>query len=122
MEVRVARELYVAKDEIDKKDAIERLNATRRRTIDVTKAPNQTGGSHILSYAKSGAPDVSGALIGTAEEIFEKLVALNEAGAEYVILSVLGGSRHSLRRFANEMIPEFNCDRAAGRGNRLSLA
>ena len=34
----------------------------------------------------------------------------------------LGGSRHSLRRFANEMIPEFNCDRAAGRGNRLSLA
>jgi len=100
MEVCVARELYVAKDQKDQKDkedAIERLNATRQRTIDVSKAPNQSGGSHILSYAKSGAPDVSGTLIGTTEEIYDKLVALNEAGAEYVILSVVGpGKRLSL--------------------------
>jgi alkanesulfonate monooxygenase SsuD/methylene tetrahydromethanopterin reductase-like flavin-dependent oxidoreductase (luciferase family) len=122
MEVCIARELYVAKDQNDKADAIERLNATRRRTIDVSKAPNQSGGSHILAYAKSGAPDVSSALIGTIEEIFEMLVALNEAGAEYVILSVLGGSRHSLRTFANEIMPEFNSDLAADRGKRLSLA
>ena len=116
MEVCVARELYVAKDQKDKEDAIERLNATRQRTIDVSKAPNQCGGSHILAYAKSGAPDVSSTLIGTTDEIHDKLVALNEAGAEYVILSVLGGSRHSLRQFANEIIPEFNSDRAVGRG------
>jgi hypothetical protein len=45
----------------------------------------------------------------------------NEAGAEYVILSVLGGSRHSLRQFANEIMPEFNSDRSAGRRKRLSL-
>jgi alkanesulfonate monooxygenase SsuD/methylene tetrahydromethanopterin reductase-like flavin-dependent oxidoreductase (luciferase family) len=121
MEVCVARELYVAKDRKDKEDAIERLNATRQRTIDVSKAPNQSGGSHILAYAKSGTPDVSSTLIGATEEIYDKLVALNEAGAEYVILSVLGGSRHSLRQFANEIIPEFNRDRAAGRGKRLSL-
>jgi hypothetical protein len=47
---------------------------------------------------------VSSTLIGTTEEIYDKLVALNEAGAEYVILNVLGGSRHTLRRFANEII------------------
>jgi alkanesulfonate monooxygenase SsuD/methylene tetrahydromethanopterin reductase-like flavin-dependent oxidoreductase (luciferase family) len=64
---------------------------------------------------------VSSALIGTTEEIYDKLVALNEAGAEYVILSVLGGSRHTLRRFAKEIIPEFNSDRAVGPGKRLSL-
>ena len=116
-----SRELYIAKDQKDKEDAIERLNAMRQRTIDVSKAPNQSGGSHILAYAKSGAPDVSSTLIGTTEEIYDKLVALNEAGAEYVILSVLGGSRHSLRQFANEIIPEFNNDRAVGRGKRLSL-
>ena len=121
MEVCVARDLYIANDRKDRADAIERLNAVRQRTIEVSKAPNRSGGSHILSYAKSGAPDVSSALIGTAEEIHDKLVALNEAGAEYVILSVLGGSRHSLRRFANEMIPEFNRDHAAGRAKRLSL-
>jgi alkanesulfonate monooxygenase SsuD/methylene tetrahydromethanopterin reductase-like flavin-dependent oxidoreductase (luciferase family) len=121
MEVCVARDLYVAKDRKDTEDAIERLNAVRQRTIEVSKAPNQSGGSHILSYAKSGAPDVSSALIGTTEEIFEMLVALNEAGAEYVILSVVGGSRHSLRQFANEIIPAFNGDRSVGRGKRLAL-
>jgi alkanesulfonate monooxygenase SsuD/methylene tetrahydromethanopterin reductase-like flavin-dependent oxidoreductase (luciferase family) len=110
-EVVVARDLYVAKDRQDKEDAIERLNANRQRTIDVSKAPNRTGGSHILSYAKSGAPEVASTLIGTADEIYDKLVALDEAGAEYVILSVLGGSRPSLRQFANEIIPEFNSNR-----------
>jgi hypothetical protein len=34
---------------------------------------------------------------------------------------VLGGSRHTLRQFANEIIPEFNSDRAVGREKRLSL-
>ena len=77
------------RSELDKEDAIERLNAMRQRTIDVAKAPNQSGGSHILAYARSGAPDVSSTLIGTTEEIYHKLVALNEAGAEYIILSVL---------------------------------
>src|ERR1700761_144961 len=121
MEVCVARELYVAKDRKDKEAAIERLNATRQRTIDVSKAPNQSGGSHILAYAKSGAPDVSSTLTGTTEEIHDKLVALNEAGVEYIILSMLGGSRHSLRRFANEIMPEFSSDRAVDRGKPLSL-
>jgi alkanesulfonate monooxygenase SsuD/methylene tetrahydromethanopterin reductase-like flavin-dependent oxidoreductase (luciferase family) len=121
MEVCVARELYVAKDRKDKEDAIERLNAGRQRTIEVSKAPNQSGGSHILSYAKSGAPDVSSALIGTTEEIHDKLVALNDAGVEYVVLSVLGGARPTLRQFANEIIPEFNGDRAVGREKRLSV-
>ena len=122
MEVVVARELYIAKDQKDREDAIERLNAARQRTIDVSKAPNQSGGSHILAYAKSGAPETSSTLIGTTEEIYDKLAALNEAGVEYVILSVLGGSRHSLRQFANEIMPEFNSDRAADRRKRLSLA
>jgi hypothetical protein len=83
------------------------------------EAPNQSGGSHILSYAKSGMPDVSSTLIGTTEEIHDKLVALNEAGVEHVILSVLGGSRYTLWRFADEIIPEFNS--AVGREKRLSV-
>ncbi len=122
MEVCVARELYIANDRSDKEDAIERLNKGRRRTIDVSKAPNRSGGSHILSYAKSGEPDTSSALIGTTEEIYDKLVALNEAGAEYVIVSVLGGSRPTLRRFASEIIPEFTSDRVVGDEKRASVA
>lgn len=84
MHVCVARELYIAKDQQDKEDAIERLNTTWQRTIEVSKAPSQSGRSHILAYAKSGAPDTSNTLIGTTDDIYDKLVALNETGAEYV--------------------------------------
>jgi hypothetical protein len=45
----------------------------------------------------SSARPTSSTLIGTTEEIYDKLVALNEAGVEYVILSVVGpGKRLSL--------------------------
>ena len=47
----------------------------------------------------SPARPTSSTLIGTTEEIYDKLVAPNEAGAEYVILSVVGpGKRLSLMR------------------------
>ena len=78
MDVCVARELYIAKDQQDKEDAIERLNAMRQRTIDVSKAPNQSGGSHILAYAKSGAPDTSSTLIGTATHQKQRPAATEE--------------------------------------------
>lgn len=121
MEVCVARDLYVAKDQKDKESAIERLNASRQRTIDVSKAPNQSGGSHILSYAKSGTPDTSTSLVGTPDEICDKLVAMKAAGVEYVILSILGGSRQSLRQFARDIIPAFAGSGPADREKRLSL-
>ena len=110
-EVAVARDLYIANDEQDKEAALERLNTARQRTIDHARAPNQAQGSHILSYAKGGEmPSTESTLIGTVEEIHDKVAALHEAGVEYLILSVLGGSRHTLHRFAMEIMPEFGHD------------
>ncbi len=110
-EVAVARDLFIAKDASEKEAAIERLNKSRQRTIDVARAPNQTSGSHILSYAKGGnMPPTDSSLIGTIDEIREKLAALQDAGVGYVILSILGGSRHTLHRFATEIMPEFGAD------------
>lgn len=106
-EVAVARDLFVAKDESDKQAAIERLNLSRQRTIEHARAPDKAGGSHILSYAKGGLPPTDSALIGTVAEISDKLHALREAGAGYLICSILGGSRDTLHRFADEILPEF---------------
>ncbi|MGU7768678.1 LLM class flavin-dependent oxidoreductase [Burkholderia sp. MR1-5-21] len=107
-EVAVARDLFIATDEQDKQAAIERLNQSRLRTIEHARAPNQAGGSHILSYAKGGQmPSTESALIGTVDEIRDKLHALQEAGAGYLICSILGGSTDTLRRFADEILPEF---------------
>ena len=69
-EVAVARELFIAKDASDKQAAMERLNQSRQRTIDVARAPNQSSGSHILSYAKNGnLPSTESTLFGTIDEI-----------------------------------------------------
>jgi alkanesulfonate monooxygenase SsuD/methylene tetrahydromethanopterin reductase-like flavin-dependent oxidoreductase (luciferase family) len=58
--------------------------------------------SHILGYADSDAE----ALIGTAEGIIDRFAALEAAGAAYVLLSGQG-SRPSLRRFADKVMPKF---------------
>ena len=106
-EVAVARELFIAKDEQDKQAAIERLNTGRQRTIEHARAPDKAGGSHILSYAKEGLPPTDTALIGSVAEIRDQLHALKEAGAGYLIFTILGGSRDTLQRFAGEIMPEF---------------
>ncbi|VVE23562.1 LLM class flavin-dependent oxidoreductase [Pandoraea anhela] len=105
--VAVARELYVATDDDDKLAAIERLNAARKRTINHAQAPGKAGGAHILSYANGSLPPTDSALIGTPDEIREMIRALHDAGANYLILTVLGGSLNTLRRFAHEIMPEF---------------
>jgi alkanesulfonate monooxygenase SsuD/methylene tetrahydromethanopterin reductase-like flavin-dependent oxidoreductase (luciferase family) len=45
-------------------------------------------------------------VIGTAEEIVERLAALAEAGVAYVLLFGQG-SRDNLRRFAERVMPKF---------------
>ena len=47
------------------------------------------------------------ALIGTPEEIVERLVRLRAGGIEYVLLIDVGGSLPALRKFAREVMPEF---------------
>ena len=89
--------------------------------VEVARAPNQTRGSHILAYSASRAPDNDSALIGTAEEICDKLAALHAAGAEYLIVNVVGLSRTTLRRFAEEIAPGFAAEPApATRTDALS--
>jgi hypothetical protein len=47
------------------------------------------------------------ALIGTPEEIFDRLEWLRVGGEEYVLLIDVGGSLSALRTFAREVMPEF---------------
>jgi alkanesulfonate monooxygenase SsuD/methylene tetrahydromethanopterin reductase-like flavin-dependent oxidoreductase (luciferase family) len=47
------------------------------------------------------------ALIGTPEEIVDRLERLRVGGVEYVLLIDVGGSLPALRTFAREVMPEF---------------
>ena len=104
MQVAVARQLYVAKDQADKEGALVRQAELARRTIEVSRAPGRDAGSHVLGYV--GETETH-ALFGTPEEIGGMLRALNEVGAEYVLLIVSGGVEQ-LRRFALEIMPGFD--------------
>jgi alkanesulfonate monooxygenase SsuD/methylene tetrahydromethanopterin reductase-like flavin-dependent oxidoreductase (luciferase family) len=110
MEVAVARDVYVARDRADKEEALSHHNTMKQRTIEVSRAPDRAGGSHVLSYAHSTDSDAS-TFYGTPDEIFEKLRALETAGVEYVLINSTGGSRESLRRFAREIMPAFSRQR-----------
>jgi alkanesulfonate monooxygenase SsuD/methylene tetrahydromethanopterin reductase-like flavin-dependent oxidoreductase (luciferase family) len=78
----------------------------RRRTIEVSRAPDRAGGSHILAYDHDDA-DNQAALYGTPDEIVPKLEELRAAGVNYVLGNFGGTSRSSLQRFAREIVPSF---------------
>jgi alkanesulfonate monooxygenase SsuD/methylene tetrahydromethanopterin reductase-like flavin-dependent oxidoreductase (luciferase family) len=105
-QVAVARQLYVAKDEADKRAALVRQAGYTQRTVDVSRAPDARRGSHVLAYADKAGGTEENALYGTPDEIAAGLAALRDAGVEYVLLTVQGG-REQLRRFARDIMPAF---------------
>jgi len=106
MQVVVARQLYVAKDEADKQAALARQAAYTQRTVDVSRAPDQARGSHVLAYADKKGGTEENALFGTPDEICGMLEALRAAGVHYVLLTIAGG-REQMRRFARDIMPAF---------------
>jgi alkanesulfonate monooxygenase SsuD/methylene tetrahydromethanopterin reductase-like flavin-dependent oxidoreductase (luciferase family) len=104
--VAVARQLYVARDQADKQAALARQAAYTQRTVDVSRAPQESGGSHVLAYADKPGGTEEHALYGTRDEICAGLEELRSAGADYVLLTIAGGAPQ-LRRFAREIMPVF---------------
>jgi alkanesulfonate monooxygenase SsuD/methylene tetrahydromethanopterin reductase-like flavin-dependent oxidoreductase (luciferase family) len=107
MGVVVARQLYVARDRADAEAALARQAKFTQRTVSVSRSPTSKGGSHVLAYTDKSGGTEEYALYGTPEEICAKLTRLNDAGARYILLTVLGG-KEQLRRFAHEVMPAFS--------------
>ena len=111
MRVAVARDMFVAYSAAEKEAAIARNKQFHQRILNVARAPDRAGGSHILAYAHSDEQEQASPLIGTPDEIAAKLEGLRDVGVRYVILG--GGSRESLRRFARDIFPAFADERVA---------
>ena len=101
----------------DLSNALDRAARMRQRTIDVARTPGQSGGSHVLSYSTSASGIEAAALCGSPDDIARKLEALQAVGVHYLLASMGGGSRDTLRRFAREIAPEFNTRAAAPAGD-----
>ena len=113
MSVAVARDVYIARDEADRRAALERNQRMRQRTIEVARAPGRSGGSHILSYADNRGNNEAVALYGSSDAVAEQVEALRAVGVTYLLANMGGGSRESLRRFALEIMPRFKQDAPA---------
>lgn len=122
LSVAVARDVYVARDDTDKQAALERNARMRQRTVDVARAPGQTGGSHVLSYATSTSGNEAASLCGDPDEIARKLEVLQSMGVSYVLASMSGGSRDSLRRFAQEIAPSFCASESGAKYQNINRA
>ena len=81
------------------------LDNVRKLTVN----PNGAASTMAVptSPAEFRAQTEKTALIGTPEEIIEKLQFIEAQGIEYVLLMDVGGSIESLRRFAREVMPAF---------------
>jgi hypothetical protein len=51
---------------------------------------------------------LQGALIGTVDEIVERLYQLKEGGINYILLVDAGGGIEGLRKFAKDIEPQIN--------------
>jgi alkanesulfonate monooxygenase SsuD/methylene tetrahydromethanopterin reductase-like flavin-dependent oxidoreductase (luciferase family) len=104
--VTVARQLYIAKDKVETRAALERQAINNERMAAVSRWPDMKGGSHILNYADKAGGTIENAMFGTPDEIASALEALRRAGAESIIFAMAGGREH-LRRFALDIMPAF---------------
>jgi alkanesulfonate monooxygenase SsuD/methylene tetrahydromethanopterin reductase-like flavin-dependent oxidoreductase (luciferase family) len=104
LQIAVARQLYIAKDQADKDAAIRQQAVYTGRTVAVSRAPGRKGGSHVLAYADKAGETEANAIYGTPDEISLMLEALSRVGVEYVLLTIAGG-KEQLRRFAREIMP-----------------
>ncbi|MBX9843715.1 MAG: LLM class flavin-dependent oxidoreductase [Xanthobacteraceae bacterium] len=124
MQVAVARQMHVAGDKVEAAQALKRAAANTQRTVDVSRQPGGSAGSHVLSYADRPGATEAHTLYDTPDGISAKLEALRQAGVAYILLTTLGGSAQ-LRRFARDIMPAFSQakePRGAATANEPTLA
>jgi len=97
MSVGVARSVNIVDSASQYEQAIETRMAGRRRTQAVARRSD---------FEDTRAASEDGTIYGSPDEVSEKLQAVRDAGAEYVLLNCPAGIS-TLRRFAQEVMPAF---------------
>jgi alkanesulfonate monooxygenase SsuD/methylene tetrahydromethanopterin reductase-like flavin-dependent oxidoreductase (luciferase family) len=112
MTVGLTRALHIVTSE-EEREAAHRLRMQFMRNVQLLSlspsgnSPSLGRPRRALSEEEMRRATESDALIGTPEEIVERLKRLRAGGVEYVLLIDVGGSLAALRTFAREVMPEF---------------
>ena len=101
MQIGVTRALHIVRTEAEREQAYKIRSEVTKAISDLAR------GRKPDSYDDPRAAAEASALIGTPEEIIEKLHMMEQGGVAHVLLIDVTGSRDSLRLFANEIMPAF---------------
>ena len=103
----MARALYIAKDQNDKFQAIERRMNARAKIDALSQRPDGQNKASIMLH-KGAEEALDGALIGTIDEIVRRLHELKAGGINYILLVDAGGGIEGLKIFSKDIIPQIN--------------
>ena len=112
MTVGLTRALHIAMTE-EEREAAHRVRIQFTRNVQqlslspAGNSPNLGRPRRAVSEEEMRRATESDALIGTPQEIVERLRRLQAGGVEYVLIIDVGGSLAALRTFAREVMPEF---------------
>lgn len=107
--VAVARALHVSRNKEEKETALERRQIAQRRLTEISQRPDGQNKASIMNFADTREANEESALYGLPDEIAAKLDRLRAVGAEYILLTA-GGSRETLRRFNEDLMPDYRDD------------
>ena len=114
------RMIYVARDRADAREKVEIAFENHRRFSNVFDTPGQVkDGAIVPIEVPETIDDVAGALlIGTADEIIDKLGAYEELRVQDLLANMSFGASHadvmaSMERFARDVMPAFGHRAAA---------
>jgi alkanesulfonate monooxygenase SsuD/methylene tetrahydromethanopterin reductase-like flavin-dependent oxidoreductase (luciferase family) len=99
----VTRALHIIHSEEEREKAYERRRQTIKKIGDLAKRP---GAANPQTFADVDIANDDAALIGTPEEIAERLQKLADGGVEYVMLTNATASRESLEILMNKIVPQ----------------
>ena len=102
--IALARALYIAKDEKEKMEIIEKRMIARSKVDELSQRPDGQNTSSIMTF-KGPDEALNGALIGTEDEINSRLEVLKENGVGYILLVDAGGGLKHLEKFAKSIMP-----------------
>ena len=105
--IALARALYIAKNKKEKIEVIEKRMEARSKVDKLSERPDRKNNSSIMSF-KGPDEALNGALIGTEDEIHERLINLKENGVGYLLLVDAGGGINHLRYFAKKIMPMYH--------------
>jgi alkanesulfonate monooxygenase SsuD/methylene tetrahydromethanopterin reductase-like flavin-dependent oxidoreductase (luciferase family) len=107
MRIGVTRAMQIVRNDEERQQAY----GLRRKTIQaiggLARGPGAERYQQPGSFADADIAAENAALIGTVDEVVEKLKQLQAGGVEYVLLIDPTGSKENLRIFAEEVMPEF---------------